>query len=94
MVPSRRPIGHFDRRRSLTGDCGLGTLNLGPQAVTFHYPIRELRSLARGRKRVVENRIDFKNEVYALLDQQDRSYDWDQFRAAGRDHLGDDQLDL
>lgn len=32
--------------------------------------IRELRTLARDRKRLVEKRTDFKNEVHSLLDKQ------------------------
>ena len=56
--------------------------------------IRELRSLARGRKRLVEKRTDFKNEVHALLDQQGVSYDWDPFSAAGREKLLEEELDV
>ena len=56
--------------------------------------IRELRSLVRARKRLVEKRTDFKNEVHALLDQQGVSYDWDPFSAAGRDTLLGGDLDL
>lgn len=37
--------------------------------------IRELRSLARGRKRLVENRTDFNNEFHSLLNKQGISYD-------------------
>jgi transposase len=54
--------------------------------------IRELRSLARGRKRLVEKRTDFKNEVHSLLDKQGISYDWDPFSAAGRETLQSGEL--
>jgi len=37
--------------------------------------IRELRLLARSRKRLVEKRTDFKNEVHSLLDTQGISYE-------------------
>lgn len=49
--------------------------------------IRELRTLAHGRKRLVEKRTDFKNEVHAVLDKQGISYDWDPFSETGRDEL-------
>jgi transposase len=49
--------------------------------------IRELRTLAHGRKRLVEKRTDFKNEVHAVLDKQGISYDWDPFSDSGRDEL-------
>lgn len=32
--------------------------------------IRELRSLVRGQKRLVEKRTNFKNEVHSLLDKE------------------------
>jgi len=56
--------------------------------------IRELRSLGRGRKRLVEKRTDFKNEVHAVLDKQGISYDWDPFSVEGRTRLRSDELDL
>lgn len=56
--------------------------------------VRDLRSLGRGRKRLVEKRTDFKNEVHALLDKEGVSYDWDPFSKAGRDRLREDDLEL
>ena len=56
--------------------------------------IRELRSLGRGRKRLVEKRTEFKNEVHALLAKEGISYDWDPFSQSGRERLGGDDLDL
>ncbi|MDR5657733.1 IS110 family transposase [Halodesulfurarchaeum sp. HSR-GB] len=56
--------------------------------------IRELRSLARGRKRLVEKRTDFKNEVHSLLDKYGIKYDWDPFSVKGREKLQSDNLDL
>lgn len=58
------------------------------------HEIRELRSLARGRKRLVEKRTDFKNEVHALLDKQGISDDWDPFSVDGRDRLQSGELGL
>lgn len=56
--------------------------------------IRELRSLTRARKRLVEKRTDFKNEVHSLLDKEGVSYDWDPFSVAGQERLVSDELDL
>jgi len=53
--------------------------------------IRELRSLARGRKRLVEKRTDFKNEVHGLLDKQGISYEWDPFSQAGQERIRDEE---
>ena len=49
--------------------------------------LRERRALMRGRKRLVEKRTDFKNEVHALLDQHGVSYDWDPFSVEGHEVL-------
>ena len=54
--------------------------------------LRERRALVRGRKRLVEKRTDFKNEVHALLDKQGVSYDWDPFSAKGREILAGEDL--
>lgn len=54
--------------------------------------IRELRSLARARKRLVEKRTDFKNEVHAVLDRQGVSYDWDPFSKSGQQRLLDEDI--
>jgi transposase len=48
--------------------------------------------LARARKRLVEKRTDFKNEVHAILDRQGVSYDWDPFSQAGQERLLDEEL--
>ena len=47
--------------------------------------VREIRTLAHGRKRLVEKRTDFKNEVHAVLDNQGISYDWDPFTPSDRE---------
>jgi transposase len=49
--------------------------------------IRERRALTRGRKRLVEKRTDFKNEVHALLDQEGITLDKKPFSVAGREAL-------
>jgi transposase len=56
--------------------------------------IRERRALVRGRKRLVEKRTDFKNEVHALLDKHGVSYDWDPFSVGGREILAGEDLSL
>jgi transposase len=56
--------------------------------------LRERRALVRGRKRLVEKRTDFKNEVHSLLDQHGVSYDWDPFSVEGREILAREDLAL
>ena len=56
--------------------------------------IRERRTLVRGRKRLVEKRTDFKNEVHALLAKHGVSYDWDPFSEKGREILAGEDLSL
>ena len=56
--------------------------------------LRERRARVRGRKRLVEKRTDFKNEVHALLDKQGVSYDWDPFSVKGREILASEDLSL
>ena len=56
--------------------------------------LRERRALVCGRKRLVEKRTDFKNEVHALLDKQGVSYDWDPFSVKGREILAGEDLSL
>lgn len=56
--------------------------------------VRELRSLAQGRKRLVERRTALKNEVHGLLDKQGISYGWNPFSEEGRGKLASDDLDL
>ena len=55
---------------------------------------RERRALVRGRKRLVEKRTDFKNEIHSLLDKHGVSYDWDPFSVKGREILADEDLSL
>lgn len=49
--------------------------------------IRERRTLVRTRKKLVEKRTDFKNEVHAVLDKEGISYSWDPFSVAGREKI-------
>lgn len=56
--------------------------------------LRERRALVRGRKRLVEKRTDFKNEVHAVLDKAGISYDWDPFSVKGREILASEDLGL
>lgn len=56
--------------------------------------IRERRALVRGRKRLVEKRTDFKNEVHAVLAKYGISYDWDPFSQEGREILASEDLSL
>ena len=56
--------------------------------------LRERRALVRGRKRLVEKRTDFKNEVHSLLDRHGVSYDWDPFSVEGREILAGEDLSL
>jgi len=56
--------------------------------------LRERRALVRGRKRLVEKRTDFKNEVHSLLDQHGVSYDWDPFSVERREILAREDLAL
>jgi transposase len=56
--------------------------------------LRERRALVRGRKRLVEKRTDFKNEVHAVLDKEGISYDWDPFSVEGREILAGEDLAL
>src|SRR6056297_158768 len=56
--------------------------------------LRERRALVRGRKRLVEKRTDFKNEVHALLDKHGITYDWDPFSVNGREILANEDFSL
>lgn len=56
--------------------------------------LRERRALVRGRKRLVEKRTDFKNEIHAVLNKADVSYDWDPFSVKGREILAGEDLSL
>ena len=54
--------------------------------------ICERRALVRGRKRLVEKRTDFKNEVHAVLGKHGISYGWDPFSVEGREIFADEDL--
>lgn len=56
--------------------------------------IRERRALVRGRKRLVEKRTDFKNEVHAVLDHHGIKYSWSPFSEEGREILANEDLSL
>ena len=56
--------------------------------------LRERRALVRGRKRLVEKRTDFKNEVHALIDKHGITYDWDPFSVNGREILAGEDFSL
>jgi len=55
--------------------------------------VRQMRSLARGRKKFVDKRSDFKNEVTALLDQNGIGYDGSLWTEDGRAFLEEIELD-
>lgn len=55
--------------------------------------MRKMRSLARGRKKFVDKRGDFKNEVTALLDQNGIVYDGSLWTDEGRVFLEEVELD-
>jgi len=48
----------------------------------------------RGRKRLVEKRTDFKNEVHAVLDHHGIEYSWSPFSEEGREILAGEDLSL
>ena len=48
---------------------------------------RRYRALARGRKKLVDKRSDFKNEVNSLLDQSGVTYDGSLWSDQGREFL-------
>ncbi|MWV39620.1 IS110 family transposase [Natrialba sp. INN-245] len=56
--------------------------------------IRERRALVRGRKRLVEKRTDFKNEVHAVLDHHGIEYSWNPFSEEGREILAGEDLSI
>jgi len=64
------------------------------ESYVFPEELRERRALVRGRKRLVEKRTDFKNEVHAVLDKEGISYDWDPFSVEGREILAGEDLAL
>src|SRR5699024_4615214 len=54
---------------------------------------RRYRELARGRKKFVEKRADFKNEIHALLDQNGVTYSGSLWTNEGREFLAELTLD-
>lgn len=56
--------------------------------------IREHRTLARGRERLVEKRTDFKNEVHAILDHHGVEYSLYPFSEKGREILAGENLSV
>ena len=49
--------------------------------------IRQRRALVRARKRLMDKRTDFKNQVHAVLDREGVVYEWDPYSVAGRERL-------
>ena len=64
-------------------------LRLGEIPESYVPPVqhRKYRALARGRKKFVEKRSDFKNEIHSLLDQQGVTYDGSLWTEDGREFL-------
>ncbi len=56
--------------------------------------IRGRRELVRGRKRLVEKRTEFKNEVHTVIDHHEIEYPWSPFSEEGRDILAGEDLSL
>jgi len=56
--------------------------------------IRGRRELVRGRKRLVEKRTDFKNEVHTVIDHHEIEYSRSPFSEEGRDILVGEDLSL
>jgi transposase len=64
-----------------------------PESYVPPTEFREYRALARGRKKFVDKRSDFKNEVNALLDQDGITYDGSLWSDQGREFLAELTLD-
>lgn len=62
-------------------------LDAVPESYVPTDEIRECRALARGRKKLVEQRTDCKNEVHAILDQQGIQLEASPFTDEGREQL-------
>jgi len=75
----------------------LGQLRKADMVAESYVPeedIREQRTLVRTRKKLVEKRTDFKNEVHSVLDKEGISYSWDPFSVAGREKIESDGLGI
>ena len=70
-------------------------LRLGevPESYVPPEEYRRYRALARGRKKLVDKRSDFKNEVNSLLDQNGVTYDGSLWSEEGREFLRELTLD-
>jgi transposase len=64
-------------------------LNEVPESYVPSRKLRRCRALARGRKKLVNKRTDFKNEVSALLDQTGNVYDGKLWTERGREFLAE-----
>ena len=68
-------------------------LNDVPESYVQPEEYRRYRALARGRKKFVDKRNDFKNEVNSLLDQNGITYDGSLWTDEGREFLDELTLD-
>ncbi len=64
-----------------------------PESYVPPEEFRRYRALARGRKKLVDKRSDFKNEVNSLLDQNGVTYDGSLWSDQGREFLRELTLD-
>jgi transposase len=68
-------------------------MNEIPESYVPPIELREHRQLARGRKKFMDKRTDFKNEVNALLDQNGVTYSGSLWTNEGREFLAELTLD-
>lgn len=70
-------------------------LQLGemPESYVPPKPMRKMRSLARARKKFVDKRGDFKNEVNALVEQHGLAHNGSLWNEEGREFLQEAELD-
>ncbi len=90
-----KAIGHAEVKNDRLDAKLLAQLRRAGMIAESYVPseeLRERRALVRGRKRLVEKRTDFKNEVHAVLDKEGISYDWDPFSVNGREILASEDL--
>lgn len=64
-------------------------MNEIPESYVPPANVRKYRALARGRKKFMDKRTDFKNEVNALLDQQGITYSGSLWTNEGREFLAE-----
>jgi transposase len=64
-----------------------------PESYVPPKELREYRALARGRKKLMDKRTDFKNEVKALLDQNGVTYSGSLWTIEGREFIAELTLD-